>query len=133
KTEVQSRFTSYYANAAYTYNGKYSVNGSWRIDQSNLFGLDKSAQNRPVWSVGGKWLLSSEDFMANVNFADHLALRVTYGITGNSPVPGTASSYDIMVAQTSPNLPGSTGVGISTPGNPKLTWESTETINIGLD
>jgi hypothetical protein len=53
KTESDRRYTSYYANVAYTYNERYVVNGSWRIDQSNLFGKDKSAQNKPVWSVGG--------------------------------------------------------------------------------
>jgi hypothetical protein len=59
QTETVSRFRSYFANGAYTYNRKYSVNGSFRIDKSNLFGLDKSAQNKPVWSVGTKWILSN--------------------------------------------------------------------------
>src|SRR5690606_31970561 len=47
--ELQTRFSSYYSNLAYTYDRKYAVNASIRVDKSNLFGLDKSAQNRPVW------------------------------------------------------------------------------------
>jgi hypothetical protein len=62
QTETQTRYTSYYANAAYTFNRKYTVNTSWRIDQSNLFGKDKSAQNKPVWSAGARWTLSDEKF-----------------------------------------------------------------------
>lgn len=120
--EQLSRFTSYYSNLAYTYNRKYAINASFRMDKSNLFGLDKSAQNRPVWSVGGKWIAS-----------DHLSLRATYGITGNSPDPGTASSFDILAAQQSGFLPGRKGVYIATASNPKLTWESTRNINLGID
>ena len=133
QTERLSRFISYYANTAYTYNRKYAINGSFRIDRSNLFGLDKSAQNKPVWSIGGKWLLSEEDFMPKKDWLQDLALRATYGLTGNSPEPGTAASKDILSTIQSGFLPGRTGLTIATPSNTKLTWESTKNINIGLD
>lgn len=133
QSDRQTRFTSYYANVAYTFDRKYAVNGSFRIDRSNLFGLDKSAQNRPVWSVGGKWILGSEPFMDNVRWLNHLALRATYGLTGNSPAPGTAASYDILATQRSNFLPGGAGLRVATPSNPKLTWESTQNVNIGVD
>ncbi|WP_081164789.1 SusC/RagA family TonB-linked outer membrane protein [Niastella populi] len=131
--ETTSRFTSYYANAAYTYNRKYTLNASWRIDQSNLFGKDKSAQNKPVWSIGGKWAAGNEEFMQPVNWVKQLALRLTYGITGNSPGPGTAASEDITGPLGSAFFPNNVGIRITTPGNPKLTWESTRTLNLGLD
>ncbi len=133
QTEFLTRFVSYYANLAYTYRQKYALNSSFRIDKSNLFGLDKSAQNKPVWSVGGKWIMSSEDFMKDTKWVDNLALRFTYGLTGNSPSPGTAASKDILNAFQNGNLPGGTGLIIGTPANPKLTWESTQNVNIGID
>lgn len=131
--EFQNRFNSYYANGAYTYNRKYSVNGSWRIDQSNLFGLDKSAQNKPVWSAGVKWKISDEKFMSGSNFLNRLALRTTYGVTGNSPLAGTASSRNILSPIRAGYLPGGTGLSVSSAANRKLTWESTTTLNLGLD
>lgn len=133
QSEAQTRFTSYYSNVSYTYNRKYTINGSWRIDRSNLFGLDKSAQNRPVWSTGVKWMLSEEKFMSGSELFNLLALRTTYGITGNSPAPGTASSYDILSAASNGNIPGGIGLSLASAANPKLTWERTRTINIGLD
>ncbi|MDR2285512.1 MAG: TonB-dependent receptor, partial [Sphingobacterium sp.] len=133
QSERLSRFKSYYMNGAYTYNHKYAINGSFRIDKSNLFGLDKSAQNRPVWSIGGKWILSEENFMPKTDWLQNLAIRTTYGITGNSPDPGTAASKDILSALQSGFLPDRTGLRIATPSNTKLTWESTKNINIGLD
>lgn len=133
QTESQTKSTSYYANAAYTYNRKYALNASWRLDKSNLFGIDKSAQSKPVWSIGAKWMMSDEKFMSDVKWLDRFALRATYGITGNSPIPGQASSYDILSAQSSTFLPGGVGLRVNTPGNAKLTWETTKTINLGFD
>lgn len=133
QSEVQSRFTSYYANVAYTFNRKYAVNGSYRIDKSNNFGIDKAAQNKPIWSAGGKWLISEEDFLKPVSWLNSLAIRATYGLTGNAPNPGTAASYDIVSVSSSTFLPNSRGLQVSTPANRKLTWESTATINLGVD
>ncbi|SHM48805.1 TonB-linked outer membrane protein, SusC/RagA family [Chitinophaga jiangningensis] len=133
QTEIKARATSYYANAAYTWLLKYALNASWRIDESNLFGRDKSAQNRPVWSVGGKWTASSENFLQNISWLQFLALRVTYGITGNSPNPGTAASFDILAPRTNGYFYNNQGLYIASPANNRLTWESTATTNIGVD
>lgn len=132
RAESTTRFTSYYGNTAYTYNRKYSVNASIRNDQSNLFGLDKSAQNKPVWSAGAKWDISKESFLEGSSWLNFLAIRATYGIAGNAPTPGTAASYDILSPTSSFFFP-ETGLRISTPGNSKLSWERTATRNFGLD
>ena len=128
-----ARTTSYYSTLGYMYQWKYALNASWRIDESNLFGLAKSAQNRPVYSIGGKWLLNREEFMKSFTWLDRLHLRFTYGITGNAPKPAQAASFDIL--QSSSNVNYVTGVGlvIATPGNDKLTWEETTVYNTGLD
>ncbi|MDO5978373.1 SusC/RagA family TonB-linked outer membrane protein [Flavivirga spongiicola] len=135
ESEVLFRFTSMYANAAYTFNNKYTISGSVRADESNLFGLDKSAQNRPVWSAGLKWNIGKEDFMSGVNWIDNLALRGTYGITGNSPAPGGAASFDVLRTRATNTFAYTAGLAneITAPGNKKLTWERTENLNIGLD
>lgn len=133
KTEREIRFASYYANGAYTFNRKYTLNASWRIDRSNLFGKDKSAQNKPAWSAGAAWVASNEEFLRNVSWLKRLSVRGTYGVTGNSPDPGTASSFDIISAQSNTVFPGGVGFVISTPANRRLTWEATRTYNLGVD
>ncbi|MFD2556677.1 SusC/RagA family TonB-linked outer membrane protein [Sphingobacterium tabacisoli] len=133
ETESQIRFNSYYANAAYTYNQKYAINASWRIDKSNLFGVEKGAQAKPVWSTGIKWNIHQENFMRDISVLDRLAFRSTYGVTGNSPIPGAASSYNILSSATSASLPGGRSYSVATAGNPSLTWERTKTANFGLD
>lgn len=131
--ESITRFTSYFGNVGYTYNGKYTINSSVRADQSNLFGLDKSAQNKPVWSVGGRWAVSQEHFMNKVEWLPTLALRITYGIAGNAPPPGVSASSDILLTANNAFTPGVPTLNVSTPANRALTWERTATKNLGLD
>lgn len=131
--ETTQRFTSYYANGSYTYNRKYSFNASWRIDQSNLFGKSTAAQNKPVWSTGVKWNISNEPFLKPISWIQRLAIRATYGITGNAPNVGVSASDDIIAGSSNSWFPGVNGLTIRTPGNDKLSWESTRTTNLGLD
>ncbi|WP_162304949.1 SusC/RagA family TonB-linked outer membrane protein [Sphingobacterium olei] len=127
------RFRSYYANMGYTYDKRYTVNASWRQDKSNLFGVNKSAQRKPAWSIGGKWTLRNEIFLRDISSINDLAVRVTYGIGGNSPVPGKSASQDVLGPVTNAFVPGGQGYRVVTAGNKNLTWEQTKTFNIGLD
>jgi TonB-linked SusC/RagA family outer membrane protein len=133
--QIDTRLISYYSNLAYSYLEKYGINASWRIDQSNLFGVNKSAQNKPVYSLGALWNLNKENFMQNLSWINELKIRATYGLTGISPAPGTASSDDILlaVAPSGFAVPGGTIYRINSPANRALTWELTKTKNLGLD
>lgn len=133
KSEVERRFVSYFGNLGYTFNRKYTINGSLRIDKSNQFGIDKSAQNKPVWSAGVQWLIGEESFMSNLEFINYLAVRASYGISGNAPAPGVSSSYDVLSPSPNGFVPNGMGLDISTAGNPKLSWERTSQLNIGVD
>ena len=126
------RYFSLYANAAYTFNYKYTLNASLRIDQSNLFGSDPNNQYKPIWAIGGAWKISQESFMKEIEWLNMLNLRVTYGFAGNSPEPGQGGSYDILLA-TSSSFFETNGFMITTPANDKIIWEKTRTWNIGFD
>lgn len=133
QTETTYRFVSFYANAAYTYDQRYSLNASIRVDQSNLFGSDPSVQFKPIWSLGGVWNMRKEQFMKDASWVDELSLRVSYGFSGNSPDPGLGGPYNIINAVTSPyNSEFGIGYALSTPADTKLTWEKTRTWNVGI-
>ncbi|SEW14898.1 SusC/RagA family TonB-linked outer membrane protein [Chitinophaga arvensicola] len=133
--EVRSRFNSYFALASYQLDHKYSVDASWRVDHSNLFGSDISAQNKPVYSIGGKWRINNEDFLKSVSWIDQLAIRATYGVTGNSPYIGSATSYDVIAPEQYLSYPqiGGPSYRLNSPANNKLVWETSKTLNFGLD
>ncbi|NLR78418.1 SusC/RagA family TonB-linked outer membrane protein [Chitinophaga eiseniae] len=130
-----SRFNSYFALGSYSFNQKYSLDMSWRQDQSSLFGSDVSSQNKPVWSIGGKWRMDKEPFLSGVKWVDALALRSTYGILGNSPYVGAATLYDVLYPNAQVQSGGIAGDGldVNRPANRKLSWESVKTVNVGID
>lgn len=128
----QDRFFSFYANASYSYDRRYDLTGSIRIDQSNLFGTDPKYQYRPLWSLGAGWHLSEETFAEEArDWLSRLVLRATYGIGGNIPKTAgpyltfSAPVYDLMARDFVSDIP--------TPPNPALRWERTATTNVGLD
>ena len=125
-----NRFVSYYANAAYTYRGKYTLSASARRDASNLFGLHTNDLWNPLWSVGGSWELSKEPFY-KLALLPYLKLRSTYGFSGNTNPAFTAVSTISYVA-TSPYTQ-SPYARFSTYANPDLTWETVRMWNLGLD
>jgi len=131
--ENDRRFFSLYGNMAYTYDRRYTLNASVRMDQSNLFGSDPSIQYKPIWSIGGAWNISREDFFKS-DLVNNLKLRLTYGLAGNAPIPGQGGPYDIVGARNNAIFAGlGTGYVLFTPRNDLLTWERTATTNIGID
>jgi TonB-linked SusC/RagA family outer membrane protein len=67
----------------YNYKQKYFLSSSYRRDGSSRLHPDTRWSN--FWSVGGSWLLSSEDFMKSASFVDNLRLRASYGTNGTFP------------------------------------------------
>ena len=126
------RFFSAFANAAYTYNDKYILSGSFRTDASNLITDDPAYRYNPFWSVGASWQLWKESFMTDINFIDRLSLRVTYGFNGN--VDKSTSFMPLISLAATPNvLTNAFTASFSSLGNPTLRWEKTGTTNIGID
>jgi TonB-linked SusC/RagA family outer membrane protein len=129
--ESLTRYTSYFGLLNYALNQKYLIDGSIRADHSNLFGDAESGQKKPSYSLGGKWLISKENFLKDVNWVKDLGLRATYGVAGNSPYLGAGSTVDILRVET--NSTTGNALALSTPANNKLSWESTRTYNLGID
>lgn len=130
-TETEDRYVAFYGNASYTYNERYAATASIRIDQSNLFGTDPKYQWKPLWSVGGSWFMSQEDFLKDVSWLDRLSLRVTYGINGN--VSKQSSPYLIIQDMGYSDWKEGFSSSIKSSPNPSLRWEKTAVTNIGVD
>lgn len=128
--DSKHRYVSAYFNLGYSYDSRYALNGSVRVEQADLFGTDPKYRYRPLWSVGASWNVSNEAFMKEITWIDLLKLRATYGITGN--VDQSSSPYLLGAYGNSPysnaNL-----TDIMTPPNKLLRWEKTSTFNLGLD
>ncbi len=129
-SDVLHRFYSIYASAGYTYDHRYALTASWRVDKADLFGADPKYRGRPLWSVGAGWNVENEAFMKDVHWLDALKLRASYGLTGN--IAQDFSSY--LTASVDVNeMNGSRVATLNTPPNDQLRWEKTASLNIGAD
>lgn len=129
-THVKHRFKSYYATANYTYDGRYSLSGSYRVDKADLFGADPKFRSRPLWSVGLGWNLNNEKFLKDAKWLDILKMRFSYGVTGN--INSNYSSY--LTARINTNaLTGVKKAVLNTPPNDQLRWEKTTSWDWGFD
>jgi TonB-linked SusC/RagA family outer membrane protein len=119
---------SYIARAIYNYNGKYGITASVRSDRSSNFAPGHQTGYFP--GVGISWRLSEEPFMAGIKtVADNIKIRVGYGATGNSNIPG----YRYGSAITPVSTGFGTGFIVGNIANPDLTWETAIQKNAGID
>ncbi|MEG2276910.1 MAG: SusC/RagA family TonB-linked outer membrane protein [Odoribacter sp.] len=126
-----NREASWYGSLVYTYDRRYSLSGTFRIDKSNLFGADKKYRRNPLWSVGAGWNIQEEDFFHS-KVINRLVPRITYGLTGNFDRSGRTTP--LLVARRSYSSSSKEYyTRVQTPPNPKLRWERTKTLNIGIE
>ncbi|MDR1021988.1 MAG: TonB-dependent receptor [Prevotellaceae bacterium] len=122
---------SYFLRGAYTYNDKYMLTVTGRVDGSSKFGKNNKYAFFP--SAGLGWLISNEDFMQGVGAISLLKLHTSYGVTGNSEIP----VYQSLATVTSGTALINDGrASISYPGrlaNPDLKWERTNQFDIGFN
>ncbi len=128
ETGRTNRYISYYANAGYTYDGRYIFTISGRKDGANIFGARTNDKITPLWSTGIAWNLSREKFY-HLGFIPSLKLRATYGYNGNVY---NASSY-LTATYATNSLNGNQMATITSPPNSELRWERVRNINLGLD
>ncbi|MGJ1404868.1 MULTISPECIES: SusC/RagA family TonB-linked outer membrane protein [Sphingobacterium] len=129
-TGTVTRFVSQFANAAYSFDNRYTVSGSLRRDASNLFGLKTNDQWNPFWSAGAAWKISNEKFF-NTNLLSYLNLRTTYGFSGNiDPAMVAVNTIGFAAPSVFTGGPSAAFVNFY---NPLLKWETSKMLNIALD
>ncbi len=126
---AQQSFNSIFLNVAYNYLSKYFVEGTFRRDGSSKFAPGHRWAN--FWSVGGMWNMKDEKFLQNVTWLDDLKFHVSYGTTGNSSIGNYA--YFGLVAPFAVPYNGNSAIGISSAANPKLSWETVRSLDLGFN
>jgi TonB-linked SusC/RagA family outer membrane protein len=134
---ISRRINGYLGRAAYNYNNKYFVEGSFRTDGSSQFGEDFRWGD--FFSVGGSWIVSKEKFMENIGAIDYLKLRASYGELGNNGGIGSFPYQFTFVSANASNIVLGSNEGNPTLlspvvlPDPTLKWETTASTNFGVD
>ena len=130
-TAQLERYVSWFGTASLSYRDLYNLFYSMRLDQTNMLVNASKFRNNPSWSVGGKWNISNEKFFPENSIVSSLALRASYGLSGNidkSTTPDMVGEFGKEYSVSSLNI-----LEVKNPANPSLGWEKTYTFNIGLD
>lgn len=130
--ETRDRTISYFSNAGYTFDNRYTVTASFRRDLSALFSSLGNNGGTPFYSVGGSWNISNEKFY-HFSLLPLLQLKATFGYNGNTnPV---VSSYPVLNYTPKVNAPDGNNLAYSSAlnaANAKLRPEKTEVLNLAL-
>lgn len=122
---------SYMGRVNYGFKGKYLATFSVRYDGSSRLADGQKWVAFP--SVALAWRIKNEPFLENNNVISDLKLRLGWGRTGNSgidPYKTWGKLNTIRYVFGDASALGYTPVEMI---NPKLTWETTGTYNIGID
>jgi TonB-linked SusC/RagA family outer membrane protein len=127
----ETKLASYFGRFQYKLMDRYLITGTIRRDGSSNFGKDYRWGTFPAFGLG--WVVTKEDFMANVKGINLLKLRGGWGKLGNQNVPLNNQAYSSGLSS---YLGGSIlyeGTTINSQVDPSLSWEITEEASAGLD
>lgn len=122
---------SFFGRLNYNYREKYLVSGSLRYDGSSRFGSNSKWGYFPSLSAG--WKISEEDFMEGVNWISLLKIRAALGTSGNDRIGDYAYMALLGTYNTSWGNDVVSGVAPSRIANEDLQWESTRSLDLGID
>ena len=125
----ESTIISYYSRVNYSFKHRYSLTFTARQDGASNFAASNKWGFFPSAAVA--WDVKSESFMSSVNAVDQLKVRVSYGAVGNQAIGAYQSLARLAVRN--PHIAGTNALGVGSLANDKLSWETTEQFDIGLD
>jgi TonB-linked SusC/RagA family outer membrane protein len=118
--EVRS-LLSFYGKVNYSFKDKYLLEGALRTDGSSRFGPGHKYGTFPSVALG--WNVHKENFMQSARFINNMKIRASYGRLGNENV-------DLYQYQ---NLIDAGNGTESVYGNPDITWETVDMLDLGMD
>ncbi len=130
------RSAAFFANATYSYKGRYSINGTIRYEGTNKLGKSRSARWLPTWNVSGAWNVHEESFFKPLEPTfSHLKLSASYSLTADRG-PADVTNSVVQISSENPWRPFAsvkeTALYIAYPANNDLTYEKKHELNIGL-
>jgi len=135
--KIVTRYTSAFAHAGYSYDGRYQLDVSGSMDYYS--GLSQVAK---FGAVGVSWNLTNENFMKAVNWIDLLKVKGSLGITGNQAFLSYLNRTTYNYYTNQQYVPSGTGLGtigvglgnyLTGYGNKNLQSPETFKQDIGID
>lgn len=122
---------SYLGRLNYSYNNRYLLTLTGRIDGASNFAVNNKYAVFPAVAVA--WRASDEDFMKNQDVISNLKVRLSYGVTGNQGISPYQSLQTLNTARYILGNNNTLGYIQGNYGNPDLRWETTGQYDAGIE
>jgi TonB-linked SusC/RagA family outer membrane protein len=120
---------SFLATATYMYNERYGLTANYRADGSSKFAPGHRWGH--FGSVGATWMFTNEPFMESVKeWISNGKLRLSWGVLGNQSGISSNLYQDQYSIQ---YVDGEVAYVWEYKGNPDLTWERSQIVDLGLE
>ena len=129
-------YRSYFGRINYNYADRYLIEFNVRRDGSSRFASGHRWATFPSVSAG--WVMSQEKWMKGIKWLDQLKFRASWGRLGNERIGSYYPTYASMNFGTTlivdnDAVVGQTGTYQSQYAVKNITWETTESTDIGID
>lgn len=118
-------------NINYTYNSRYYLDLSYRVDGNSMYGSEKKYSS--FYSVGAGWNIHQENFMKDLKVINMLRLKASIGETGSTSGASETDAYTYYRYLTDNKYMNWTGAQLGGLGNKNLSWQTTKAMNIGIE
>lgn len=130
---------SLFGKVDYNYADRYLASFTIRRDENSRFAKGYRAGIFPAFSLA--WRPTQEEFFPQNNVLSDLKVRYSWGQNGNANIPSLYPAYSTYIFNTGngaydisgTNSSTTSGITLSSTGNPELKWETTYQHNIGAD
>lgn len=126
-----------FANATYSYRGRYVLNGTIRYEGTNKLGKSRDARWLPTWNVSGAWNAHEESFFnVDPKILSHATARISCSLTADSGPAEISNATPIYTPGTvwRPNASDQElQLSLDQLGNSELTYEKKHEFNFGFD
>lgn len=132
---TRNREVAFFGQANYTYDDRYTINGTLRYEGTNRLGKATTSRWLPTWNISGLWNLHNEQFFKDLNSSiNTLALKGSYSLTADRG-PSSVTNAEAIYKSFNPWRPNTidkeTGLQIEELQNSLLTYEKKKEFNVG--
>ena len=134
---TRTNMVAFYGQAAYSFDQRYTFNGTLRYEGTNRLGKTTQSRWLPTWNISGSYNIFNEKFMDfSRDWLSQLNLRLSYSLTadtGPSFVTNAEAIYLTENVWRPTTSAAESQIYISDLANSELTYEKKHEFNIGLD
>ncbi len=136
-TDYRSRNVATFGNLTYSWQGKYTLNGTMRYEGTNRMGTSTNARWLPTWNVAGSWNADQEDFFHSISdVISALQFKASYSLTADRG-PSWVTNSTAVITSYNPWRPSTSdtesGLNLYDTENSELTYEKKNELNLGTN